>query len=156
MKYSLDTSAFLDGWLRNYPPETFKTLWDKLIPSLIESGDLRATDRLVVELERQDDDAHEWVKSHSGLIIPTDKAIQLRVRKILRDFPNLTKTYQRGTRSGGDPFVIALAEKEGLKVVAGEKASNNPNKPKIPDVCSALGIETLSFLELIQEQRWTF
>ena len=155
MRYSLDTSAFLDGWRRYYPPKTFESLWNELIPGII-GRELVAIDRVRSELRRQDDDAYKWTQTQDGLFVPTDKPLQLRVREIVVEYPELTKTYKGGTRSGGDPFVIAFAEKQGLSVVTGETLSTNPKKPKIPNVCHDLGIRTLSFLELIQEQGWTF
>ncbi|MHB8204852.1 MAG: DUF4411 family protein [Desulfomonilaceae bacterium] len=30
MKYSVNTSALLDGWLRYYPPDVFPPVWEKL------------------------------------------------------------------------------------------------------------------------------
>ena len=55
MRYSIDTSAILDGWRRYYPPDTFPGLWDKL-DSLIEEGHLAATEEVLIELEKKDDD----------------------------------------------------------------------------------------------------
>jgi len=57
---------------------------------------------------------------------------------------------------GADPFVIALAKVENLAVVTGEKASQNPSKPKIPDVCDELEIECLSILDLMRREGWRF
>ena len=41
MTYCIDTSAILDGWVRNYPRDVFPTLWDKL-EKMIVDGRLEA------------------------------------------------------------------------------------------------------------------
>jgi hypothetical protein len=40
--------------------------------------------------------------------------------------------------------------------VTGESASGKINKPRIPDVCDALGIEVLSLLGVFRREGWTF
>ena len=62
----------------------------------------------------------------------------------------------RKNRSTADPFVIAVAEVNGVTVVSGEIPSNNPRKPKIPDVCSAMGIKHIRLLELFGLEGWKF
>jgi hypothetical protein len=52
--------------------------------------------------------------------------------------------------------VIAVASVHKCSVVTGESASGKITKPRIPDVCEALGIEVLSFLGLVRRERWVF
>ena len=153
MKYSIDTSALLEGWRRFYPPDVFPALWEKL-EELIESGELRATEEVFHEIERKDDELHKWVRDHANMFIPLDEQIQIAVLEILQDHKRLLDT--RKNRSGADPFVIALAKLEACTVVTNERATNSENKPNIPDVCSALGIRAINLLELIREQGWIF
>ena len=63
---------------------------------------------------------------------------------------------QDGKRSGGDPFVIALAMVKSGTVVTEEKPTGNIAKPRIPDVCDALGVHCLTLMEYIEAQGWTF
>ncbi len=65
MKYSIDTSAILDGWNRYYPPDVFPGLWRRL-EGLIGDGHLKATEEVRMELERKDDEAFSWACSQSG------------------------------------------------------------------------------------------
>jgi hypothetical protein len=51
VKYSIDTSAILDGSVRYYPPEVFPALWAR-IERLIEAGALRATEEVLVIRDR--------------------------------------------------------------------------------------------------------
>ncbi len=55
-----------------------------------------------------------------------------------------------------DPFVITLAQRRELKVVTGERLSNNPDTPKIPDVCNHYGVQWMNVLNMIQERGWRF
>lgn len=59
--------------------------------------------------------------------------------------------------SGGDPWVIALAQdlQNGI-VVTQEKLSRNKDKPKIPNVCSDLGIECIDLIGLFRKENWIF
>ena len=59
--YSIDTSAVLDGWIRYYPPDVFGTVWAHL-EQLGRSGQLFATEEVIVELEKKDEAAHAWSK----------------------------------------------------------------------------------------------
>lgn len=153
MRYSIDTSAILDGWRRHYPPDVFPALWQRL-DQLITSSDLAATEEVLRELERKDDEVHEWFKERGGMFILIDEPIQIAVAQLLADYRRLVNDQRN--RSMGDPWVIALAQVHGCAVVSGEQRSGNLNRPRIPDVCDALGIRCISLLELIREQRWLF
>lgn len=153
MKYSIDTSAILDGWVRYYPPDIFPSLWKKL-DGLIKEGQLRATEEVLVELERKLDEVYQWVRMRKDLFIPIDSQIQLVVADILKDHPGLVG--QRKTRSTADAFVIALARIERCTVVTGERATNSLKRPHIPDVCAVLGIRCINLLQLMREQGWVF
>jgi len=154
MKYSVDTSAILDAWQRHYPPDNFPTLWDNL-ERLINDGVLVSSQMVLIELKKKDDDAFAWFKQRDHFFVPVDTEIQECVTNILVDHKKLID--QRKNRSGADPFVIALAQIQGCKVLTGEKPSISLQKrPHIPDVCEALNIEWLNILNLIKEQNWVF
>lgn len=110
MTYSLDTSAILHAWRRAYPREVFPALWQR-VDELIEQGHLIASEEVLVELERLDDEVHEWARQHRAMFVPTDDAIQLAVQEILRSHPGLVDPAR--SRLGADPFVIALARIRG-------------------------------------------
>lgn len=151
MIYSIDTSGLLDGWRRYYPIDVFPGIWAKL-DGLIESGNLIATEEVYYELERQDDKVFEWARERRSMFLPIDEDIQLFVADILRKYDRLVNT-QKG-RSAADPFVIALAQQHGCTVVTGESRSYKLHRPKIPDVCDALGLKCIRMLDLFREQGW--
>lgn len=153
MKYSIDTSAILDGWRRYYPPDRFPSVW-RNIEDLIASRNLCGTEEVLIELKKKDDDVYKWARSQPGLFLAIDELTQKAVAKILSDYPRLVDA--RKNRSTADPFVIAVAQVKDLTVVTGEIASNNLRKPKIPDICSAMGIKHVRLLELFGLEGWKF
>ncbi len=153
MKYSIDTSAILDGWRRYYSPDVFPALWNKL-EQLIESGDLRATEEVLVELKKKDDDVHRWARENGTLFVPIDEETQRVLSGLLERFPRLVNTQR--ARSTADPWVIALAQVKRCTVITGESPSNNPNRPKVPDACRAIGIRCINLLHLARDQGWVF
>lgn len=59
-----------------------------------------------------------------------------------------------GGRNGADPFVIGLAISRSGTVVTEEKLKGNLDKPRIPDVCDALGVPWLNLMNFVAEQGW--
>jgi len=154
LAYSTDTSAIIHAWRFSYPPAYFPSFWQRL-DGLIEAGELFATEEVLVELEKKDDDIYQWARERrETLIIPIDGGIQAVVTAILRNHPRLVDN--RKNRSQADPFVIALAHIRGAIVMTNEALAGNPAKPNIPNVCAAMNISCINVLGLIQQQRWVF
>jgi hypothetical protein len=154
MKYSLDTSALLDGWRRHYAPDVFPGVWQRL-DELIHDGHLRASEEVFQEVRKKDDEVTKWVKERRKvLFVEADDELQTALRRIMRDYPKLVDT--RAGRSAADPFVIALAQITECAVVTGERPTHSPNRPNIPDVCRAISVECISLLELLRREGWTF
>ncbi len=151
MAYSLDTSGILDAWVRFYPPDVFPTIWSNM-DGAAKDGTILVVDEVVRELERKDDGIHQWIKERPSMIVPIDAQIQSLVGQIMARYPRLVDN--RKHRSGCDPWVIALARARGLTVVTAEKPTNTLHKPKIPDVCRALGVACLEIVELFRERGW--
>jgi len=156
-KYSIDTSALLDAWVRHYPIDTFPTFWEKL-GALIDDGDAVATELINAELNKKDDGCIQWFnkKSLGKFFKEIDDEIQGAVSKILIN-PNYQRLVEaRKVAYAADPFVIALAQIHNLTVVTGEQASLNPAKPKIPNVCEDLFIPCINILDLMRTEGWQF
>ena len=151
MKYSIDTSALLDAWVRYYPPDVFTSIWDRL-SAIANSEILQATEEVLFELEKKDDGIFDWAKAHTDMFVPLNDHIQIEVSNILHNYPRLVDT--RRERSGADPFVIALAKLESSSVITSERKTGRLDKPNIPDVCIDLGIRCLHPLEMFRELGW--
>ena len=153
MPYCVDTSGWLDGWQRYYPPDVFPSLWAKL-DELIATGEIVSSEEVYVELERKADDLHDWVKARKQMLVPLSERVQQLAAELLSEYPRLVDTLHG--RSKADPFVIATAMDMNAVVVTGEVASGRLDKPRIPNVCRAKGIGCISFLQMIRNLRLTF
>ena len=152
MPFCVDTSAWLDGWRRNYPPDVFKTLWSK-IETLVDEGEIIASEEVYVEIAKKDDDLHDWIQARKSMLVPPEEAIQQGVAELLGKYPRLVDTLKG--RSQADPFVIATAVERGAVVVTGE-LTGTAERPRIPYVCQAEGVRCITFLEMIRELKLTF
>ena len=154
MRYSIDTSSLINGFRINYPYLNFPRLWNEHLPSLVASGELRATEEVYIELKRQDDELIQWIEDYrDDLFVEVDEEIQYEVREILRSHTALVHA-GRG-RSGADPFVIALAKLNVCTVVT-EEGRGSAKNPKMPDVCDDLGVPYIRLVDLIGEQGWVY
>jgi Domain of unknown function (DUF4411) len=149
LRYSIDTSALLDCWVRHYPPDVFPTVWVRM-KELVNKDILIATEEVLFELKKVDDDVYRWAKKHPSMFVLVDEEIQRAVASILQLYPRLVDT--RKNRSRADPFVVALAQIKGCTVVTGEALTGKIEKPNIPDVCMALGIRYIKPLDMFREQ----
>ena len=151
--FSIDTSALIDAWHRDYRPKVFETLWDRMA-GLITTGQLMASMTVRGELDIQEDTLAEWAKGNVDLFVEDDDEVQTRVRAILRDWPRPTD-FTRFLK-GADPFVIALAQCRKFAVVASEKASGSLDHPKIPDACRHYGVRCIRTMDMFEELGWRF
>jgi hypothetical protein len=69
---------------------------------------------------------------------------------ILAAHPNLVDLRRR--KSEADPFVIGCVIVHDCGVVTEEKKSGGPDRPKIPNVCDARGIEWFGVLEMLRRE----
>jgi Domain of unknown function (DUF4411) len=151
VRYSLDTSVFIEAWVRHYPMDVFPAVWSNLEEGL-KRGKLLAVTEVYREIEQQNDELFAWIKRLKSRFTQIEKPIQLRARNILSRFPTLAKP--ESTRRNADPFVIGLAAAEGLTVVTYEPAK--PTRPRIPDVCQQLHIPCIALVEMFRKEGWTF
>ena len=153
MPYCVDTSGWLDGWQRNYPRDVFPTLWRR-VEVVIEAGDIFSSEEVYVELQKKDDEIHDWMKARKEMLVPLTEEIQTIASDLLAEFPRLVDTLRN--RSKADPFVIATAIDRKATVVTGEPITGNMTKPRIPDVCNVREVRCINFLQMIRELNLTF
>lgn len=151
--HSFDTSSLLNGRRDLLPPEVFRSLWAN-VEAMIASGEIRAVDVVRDELGRRDDEVNRWARAQANLFVALDADIQRATREVLAQHPRLMG--QGGGRNAADPFVVGLARARGGIVVSEERPSGNLNKPKIPDVCDALGVRWLNLIAFVRAQGWSF
>lgn len=150
--YSLDASSLIEAY-HSYPFDRFPSLWEKL-EALIKDDRLKMFE-LVFDNEVQDDEIKNWCKERElipYIRVTVDRVDQNKAKVLIPILVNPDTG-----ESGGDPWVIALAQnlQNGI-VVTQEKPSRNKGKPKIPNVCSDLEIECVDLIGLFRKEDWTF
>lgn len=153
MSFSLDTSSLIWAWRFAYPRANFPSLWQRF-EALIRNGDIRASRMVLAELERIEDELLAWAQEQEALFVDLDVPQQECVRGVMGDFPGLAPVGE--DRINADPFVIALAMRDGRIVISQERPSGNPNTPKIPNVCAARDVQCMDFVQLIARLGWVF
>ncbi len=153
MIYCFDTSAFIGGWHRLYPPEHFPSLWDRLA-DLIGDGRILAPKEVLFEAERKEDALHAWLRQRKNLFVEATEELQVEVAEVQRRFPGLTDPERR--RGQADPYVIALARIKGAVVVTDEKRERKRKPITIPKACEALGIDWCDLLGMIRRESLRF
>lgn len=146
--YSIDTSALINWWVEDYSPDVFPGLVPRL-EALIVDGRLRAVRSVKDELA--DGDLRKWCMAQTGFFLEEDETVQERVSQLMATYQNPKKA--RGIDKA-DPFVIALAEINGWRVVSAEKGGSLENNPNIPTVCNAIGITHMRFFEMLRQEEW--
>ena len=149
--YSLDASSLIEAH-HSYPIDRFPSLWAEL-EKLIKSDRLKMHELVFDEVK--DEAIQKWCierQLKSYIRVTMDQVDQSKGRVLIPKLVN-PKTGE----SGGDPWVIALAQDiQNCVVVTQEKPSRNKDRPKIPNVCEDLGIESINLLELIRKENWVF
>ena len=116
------------------------------------SNSIKVSEEVIKELEKKDDGAADWIKARPSMVVNTDVPIQQKFIEILKAHPRLKNASKR--RSGGDPFVIAVAAVHGFSVISGELPSGSLKKPRIPDVCATMNLTCISLLAFVRAQKW--
>lgn len=140
-EFCIDSCVFFDFWnvddpLRSYGMDGFEGHW-KYIEGLIAEGKIIAPTAVKEELLKTSNaELAEWLKQHDHMFVELNTSCITWLAKI-------TQKYQAYTRSAfgrepTDAIIIALAKSEGLTVLTSENfvPTHNPEKPKIPNVCS--------------------
>jgi hypothetical protein len=152
--FSFDTSSVINGRRDLLPPVVFRSVWLN-VEAAIAAGEVRSIDVVRDELSTRDDDVHAWARTQEGLFVPLDDTVQRATREVLAAHPKLMG--RGGGRNAADPFVIGLAMARGGVVVTQETMSGNVvNKPRIPDVCQALGVPWTNLVGFLQQQGYSY
>lgn len=149
--YSVDSSSLIHAWRRIYRPKNFGFVWEGF-DQLIAEGRLKASIEVYNELQKKDDELFAWCKERKEtMFVEIDDATQEAVARIMAAHPKLVDTAKG--RSGGDPFVIALAASTNPQMMV--VTEEFPGKERIPDVCDAQKIAYCGVADLIEKEDWT-
>lgn len=138
--FVFDTSAFINGWNDHYSGPSFDRLWSFVADAMEDARIIspRAVNR---EIQRVSDALAKWARERP--FVDPDERVQNLVGELQGQHPEVFST---PGRNDADPWVIALAQVEGLIVVTyeGRQFSGAPARrtksPKMPEICSTLGV----------------
>ncbi len=150
--YVFDSNVFMD-LQRRQPLDLYPSVWER-IGALMEEGIIISSREVYEEIQAGNDELAEWVKVRENSFIPSEESIQLIVREILVDYRAMVEGGKK--KNTADPFVIAVAKTNHCKVVTSESPAGAQQPPKIPNVCSAMNIECLSFVAFQREMKFAF
>jgi uncharacterized protein with PIN domain len=152
--YCIDTSSLVAAWIEHYPIDNFEGFWERL--DALFTGDAAVISKEVVrESEKRDKELYKWLKARAKGTIEIDDACQTHVTYIMGKYPKFVDT--RAGKNLGDPFVIGLARTyDPFLTVVSEESGGNANRPKIPSVCAAEGVNCIKLVDLIRREKWRF
>ncbi len=155
MIFCFDTNAFIEPWNRRYPIDLFADFWST-IDEMGQNGIVLATEEVLKELKKVDDDLHRWTNERSHIFRAIDDDVQDQVIAILDSHPHLVNAIKN--RSMADPFVIAQALSSGAAVVSEELPDprRRADRVKIPEVCAAYRVECINVLEFMRRTGMQF
>jgi hypothetical protein len=131
--------------------------------ALAKQGKLFAPERVSEEIQQVGSKGlQNWAKQHKSIFIPHDPALQAESQNIQFAYPDLIDNTTPFDEA--DRWVIALAKIKGFKVVTHEttyaaKKKGGQKPPRtlyIPDVCKAMTLPCIEFIELMRAEKWKF
>jgi hypothetical protein len=148
--FVIDSSSLI-RLSRENPRVKYSSLWDR-VEELIDRGFLRAPREVHRELERRDDELLEWSKARGELFVDPDEAQTRELVELLKKFPTLVDSDRIGPFA--DPWVVALAVHLSSPpadpwIVVTEEQPKGAGSTKIPDLCTAFGIECINLIGLV-------
>lgn len=146
-RYCFDTSAILDAWVRQYPPDVMPDLWVKLA-DMIENDEIICCKDVYNELEKKDDDILKWCKERKEKFLELDENVIVCLQDIMNKYPKIVDT-SKGKHTAA-PIVIAFSKAYNCTLVTGEKGGSEKS-PKIPYVCDKEKVRHIDILTFIRE-----
>ncbi len=143
--YLMDTSALSD--LEKRPD--FELVW-KIIEALVAQGRIVVCASVFSELANEP--ITKWLMPHEKALRAGDEKSDnpdflLHVGEITHKHPSMSRATSK--KNPADPYLIALAEREGYVIVANE-STKRPSR-KIPGVCQQRGIKCRTLDQFIAD-----
>lgn len=159
-RYLLDSNIFIQS--EHYiPMDLFPSFWNEL-GKLFASGTAVLHQTVFDELKRKKDPLVAWVDSLQD-VKPLSSGQKTLGRYLeVCAWARGQGTYSRQAirefeaDSRADAWLCAEAWASDMTLVTYETHSNSPNRVKIPDVCSGLGIKCMDGFEFMRTQGFRF
>ena len=157
--YLLDSNILIDAKNGAYGLDFCPAFWDWLLQSH-SRGLLGSIDAVKNELLAGQDELARWAREAPSSFFQQATTSGLEIVGQIANYTaarGYPPAEQARFLSKADPFLIAHAKAENHVVVTNEKAvPANSRKIKIPNVCSAFGVECRSIYDVIRESKARF
>lgn len=152
-KYCVDTSALVDLNGRLLPASTFPDLFPR-VNEAFATGLLLSPREVRRELQNgsEGDELQRWATDNPSFFVDPDEGQVELVRQMLVQFPRVYDT-KLHRAIDADPWVIAVAQANGLTVVTSE---NQDSPKKIPFFCRQLNVPVLNVFGFFESEGWAF
>jgi hypothetical protein len=158
MAYLLDANVFIEAKNRHYSFDFCPAFWSWLEREHA-SRKVFSIPKVAEELARGADDLARWAAELSpGFFLSTGPAELIQFAKVANWVSSSGRDPGAIARflSGADAYLVAHALATGWRVVTHELASTSLKKVKVPDVCSALGVQVMSPFAMLRQERARF
>jgi hypothetical protein len=149
--FVFDTSAYINGWNHHYSGPSFEPLW-VFVADAMEDGRIVSPRAVHREIQQRTDALAGWARNRR--FVDPNERVQRLVGQLQVQFPEVFST---PGRNDADPWVIALAQADGLTVVTyeGRQFSGAPARrsrfPKMPEICATLGVSCVNPSEALNQ-----
>lgn len=148
-KYIIDScSIFSQKPDRTYRRQVHESLWEK-IEECIRTNLIVICSEIFDEIK--DEDIKKWLQLHRCVVLEIDDDVQLNVRKIVTEHPEMIEFTGGGGTSSGDAFLLATAMKYHLSIITEE---NQQKAKKLPMISKNYGVSTFNIIELCEQEKW--
>jgi hypothetical protein len=158
-RYLLDSNIFITSE-HQIPMDVFPSFWGEM-GHLLESGTAVLHQTVFEELKRHKDPLVPWIRGLEGVKpFPSsqrtiDRYLEVCEWASQQDYTRLAlREFKADSRA--DAWLCAEAWASDMTLVTYEAHSNSPNKVKIPDVCSGLGIKCMNGFDFMRAQGFRF
>lgn len=159
-KYLLDSNIYINFYEIYYKMEFFPSFWDKIKLILNENV---IFPKVVSEETHKSDEFNNWMKENFERKILNHHEFADGWAEVLNHIDG-SKFYSDislerwSDDTIADPWIIAIAKKEGYVIVTGEISSKNLNEhkptnksPKIPDIAREFGVRCIGMNDFFKE-----
>ncbi len=165
MIYLVDSSCFMEASRVSYPFDIAVSFWDK-IARLAQNHAFYSIDKVKDEIAQNDDALARWCREN----LPDDFFFSTETKEVYEKYAELVNWAQaKGIKQSGvdkfidetkaDIYFVAFASlfPNDYTVVTQEVSAINAIKDiKLPDACSAFGIRSMNFMQMLRELKVQF
>lgn len=150
-EHTLDANILIN-LQRLYPRDIFEFLWAGM-EQAVADGLLCVCENIHDEVGQGGDDLYDWVDNQQGFVCGvTQEEVDLAT-EISNDHPE----WVQDRKNAGDPWIIAHAKEDGLKIVTEERragANVSDKNQKIPNVADEHSVACIRFFDLVRLMGW--